>query len=115
MVCMCPTFFKVVTPSRLVGRQVYQRFGQTYCLHCDHFSPEDGDSMFMQNVGICLQVHTAQKTRSPPWELQHTHGLHSFSIATNSFPNANVSQTNYVKVLNDGGDFKDCQQTSQYV
>jgi hypothetical protein len=28
------------------------------------FSPEDGESMFLQNVGIYLQVHTAPKTRT---------------------------------------------------
>jgi hypothetical protein len=33
------------------------------------FNPEDGDSMFLQNVRIYLQVHTASQprtTKSPP-------------------------------------------------
>jgi hypothetical protein len=29
------------------------------------FGPEDGDSMFLRNVGICLQVHTALQPRRP--------------------------------------------------
>jgi hypothetical protein len=40
-------------PCAFVGR--YQHFRETYCLL---FMAEDGDSMFLQNVGICLQVWT---------------------------------------------------------
>jgi hypothetical protein len=39
----------VVTPCELVGR--YQCLAGTYCL----FSPEDGGSIFLRNIGICLQ------------------------------------------------------------
>jgi hypothetical protein len=46
--------FWVVKPCGLVGR--YQRFEGT-------FSPEDGDSIFLRNVGIYLQVHTALQPR----------------------------------------------------
>jgi hypothetical protein len=46
----------VVTPCGLVGG--YKLFGGTYYLHS---SPEDGGSMFLRNVGICLQV-TTQRT-----------------------------------------------------
>jgi hypothetical protein len=28
-----------------------------------HFSPKDGDRMFLQNIGICLQVHMASQPR----------------------------------------------------
>jgi hypothetical protein len=41
--------FRVVTPCGLV----------------DRFSPEDGDSMFLRNVGVYLQVHTALQTIRP--------------------------------------------------
>jgi hypothetical protein len=34
------------------------RFGETFCLYT-RFSPEDGDSMFLRNGGIYLQLHTA--------------------------------------------------------
>jgi hypothetical protein len=30
-----------------------------------HFSPEDGDSMFLQNIGVCLQVHMVLLPRRP--------------------------------------------------
>jgi hypothetical protein len=55
-----------VTPCGIVGR--HQRFGETYCLH------RQGDSMFLQNFGIYLRVHTASQPRrttltsSPPWK-----------------------------------------------
>jgi hypothetical protein len=45
-----------------------------YNLECN--SPEDGDSMFLWNVGTYLQVHVALQPRrpttifSPPWEPQ---------------------------------------------
>jgi hypothetical protein len=50
-------FFRVVTPCELVSR--HQRFGGTY------FSPEDGGSMFLRNIGVYLQVHTALQPRRP--------------------------------------------------
>jgi hypothetical protein len=39
------------------------------------FSPEDGDSMFLRNIGIYLRVYTASQSRrtsstSPPWILR---------------------------------------------
>jgi hypothetical protein len=36
---------------------------------CTYFSPEDGDSIFLRNVGIYLHVYTASQPRtlsSPP-------------------------------------------------
>jgi hypothetical protein len=51
--------FRIVTPCGLAG--VYERFRITYC-----FSPEDGGSMFLRNVGTHLQVHTALQPRRPP-------------------------------------------------
>jgi hypothetical protein len=47
--------FWVVTPYRFVGS--FQRFGGTYCL-------EDGDNMFLRNVGIYLRVFTASQHRA---------------------------------------------------
>jgi hypothetical protein len=52
--------FWVVRPHELVGR--YQRFGEIYCLR---LQGEDGDNMFLRNVGICLQVHMALQPRRP--------------------------------------------------
>jgi hypothetical protein len=34
--------------------------GQSTSQH-RHFSPEDGDSMLLRNVGICLHIHIASK------------------------------------------------------
>jgi hypothetical protein len=34
-----------------------------------HFSPEDGEIMFLQNVGIDLQNHTAQNPRHQHYNL----------------------------------------------
>jgi hypothetical protein len=47
----------VVTLRGVVGR--YQRFGVAYCLQLQQFSPEDGDSMLLRNVGVDLEIHTA--------------------------------------------------------
>jgi hypothetical protein len=47
-------FFWVLAPCKLVDR--CQRFGEIY-------SPEDGDSMFLRNVGIYRRVYTAPKPR----------------------------------------------------
>jgi hypothetical protein len=44
----------VVTPCGILG--TYKRFGETYC-------PEDGGSIFLRNVGIYIQVHTALQPR----------------------------------------------------
>lgn len=47
-----------VIPSEIVSG--YQCFGETDCLHLhDYFSPEDGHSMFLRNVGMYLQVRMA--------------------------------------------------------
>jgi hypothetical protein len=81
----------VVALCNLLG--IYQRVGGTYCsvfrvevrserkgivytslegvsCHGDlatlHFSPEDGGSMFLRNIGIQPKDYTAQQTRSPP-------------------------------------------------
>jgi hypothetical protein len=48
--------FWVVTPYGLVGG--YQRFGG--------FSPDDGNSMFCQNVDTHLKVHMMSESRRPP-------------------------------------------------
>jgi hypothetical protein len=52
-------FFWMVTPCKRVGR--YQRFRETtVCIfRVSIVSPEDGDSMFLRNVGIYLRVYTA--------------------------------------------------------
>jgi hypothetical protein len=61
-------------PYGLVGRP--QRFRETYCL-C--FRPEDGDSMFLWNVGVYLQGYMVLLSRRPtltsslPWEHQITY------------------------------------------
>jgi hypothetical protein len=68
-------FFWVLAPCKLVSR--CQRFGETYCLHLqdgsleygdclksEDFSPEDGDSIFLRNFGIYLQIYTLQKLRT---------------------------------------------------
>jgi hypothetical protein len=49
--------FCVLTPCGLVGR--YEHFGES------NFSPEDGDSMFLRNVGVYLQIHMALLPRRP--------------------------------------------------
>jgi hypothetical protein len=59
-VMMLMLVFWVMTPCGLTGD--YQHFGGTHCLYRQHFSPEDGDSIFLANVGINLQVHTALPT-----------------------------------------------------
>jgi hypothetical protein len=58
--------FWVIAPCSLV--EVYQYFRGTCCLHHHGSSPfsfgaENGDSMFLWNVGIYLQVHTALQSR----------------------------------------------------
>jgi hypothetical protein len=60
--------FWVITPFGLVVR--YQRFGGTHCLHLQGLSSEDGGGMFLRNVGIYLQVHTALRSRGPT---RHAH------------------------------------------
>jgi hypothetical protein len=57
---MSMLFFRIVTPCGLVGR--YEGSGGTFCLYLQ-ISPEGGDSMFLPNVGINLQVHTALQFR----------------------------------------------------
>jgi hypothetical protein len=32
-----------------------------------YFNPEDGGSIFLRNVGICLQFHTELQLRTPTW------------------------------------------------
>jgi hypothetical protein len=55
---MSMLFFWVMTPCGLADS--YQRFGETQAYSLHLHSPEDGDSMFLRNVGNCLQVHTGQ-------------------------------------------------------
>jgi hypothetical protein len=59
VVKMLMLLFLAVTPSGLVGR--YQHFGGTFYIA---YSPEDRSSIFLQKVGIYLQVHTALEPRS---------------------------------------------------
>jgi hypothetical protein len=49
-----------LAPYRFVGRQ---RFGGIYYLCHFHSSPEDGNSNFLQNVGIHLRIYTAPKPK----------------------------------------------------
>jgi hypothetical protein len=67
--------FRVLTPREFVRR--YQRFGGTYCLHVQGWSPEVGGSMFLRSVCVHIQVHRASQPGIPrvmtywqPWELQ---------------------------------------------
>jgi hypothetical protein len=55
--------FWVLAPCGLVGRR--QLFGETYCLHLQDFSPEDGDSMFIRNVGIYFSTILERKVPKP--------------------------------------------------
>jgi hypothetical protein len=68
-----------------------QRFGETCCLHLQgssddaglipstskhcHFSPEDGDSMFLQNVCIWLWIYVTKnpETSLLQWKTQTSH------------------------------------------
>jgi hypothetical protein len=59
--------FWVVMPCGLIGG--YQCFAETYCLH--NFIPEDADSIFLENVGIYLQVHMASQPRRAAYHLCH--------------------------------------------
>jgi hypothetical protein len=52
--------FCVVTPCELVGG--YQSFGGTYS---PTFSPEDGGSMFLRNVGLYIKDHMELQLRGP--------------------------------------------------
>jgi hypothetical protein len=56
-------FFWVLVLCRLISR--CQCFGEMYCLHLQGciFSPEDGDIMFLRNVGVYWQVYMAPKPR----------------------------------------------------
>jgi hypothetical protein len=49
--------FWVVPLCGLVG--TYRHLRGTYC----HFIPEDARSIFLRNIGICLQVHSAYNRR----------------------------------------------------
>jgi hypothetical protein len=86
----CPGFWRSV--DSLVDADVSEKIWPTYSLillflqpyinpstsQPRNFSSEDGESMFLQNVGIYLRVSTATKPRassssSPPWEPQIAH------------------------------------------
>lgn len=73
----------VVTPCVLVS--IYQHFEKHWYLHTSPHGIKDGDSMFLPNTDIYLQVHTAistqnhisftfplQETRSHPTRPNHT-------------------------------------------
>jgi hypothetical protein len=51
-------FFWVVTSCGLACR--YQCVTEAYCFH---LSPEDGDRMFFQTIGVYLQVYTVLSPR----------------------------------------------------
>jgi hypothetical protein len=51
-------FFWAVMLCGLIGR--HQCYGETVSI----FNPEDGDGMFLQNIGIYLQVHTTSQPRT---------------------------------------------------
>jgi hypothetical protein len=55
---MVMKFFWVLAPCKLAGR--CQRFGEHIV---SIFRAEDGDVMFLQNVGIYRRVYTAPKPR----------------------------------------------------
>jgi hypothetical protein len=50
--------FRVLAPYRFSGR--CQRFGETVSI----LSPEDGDSIFLRNVGNYLRVYYGAKTQN---------------------------------------------------
>jgi hypothetical protein len=52
--------FWVITTCGLVGN--HRCFGETHYLQ--HFNSEDEDSMFLQNVGVYIQDHTALQPRT---------------------------------------------------
>jgi hypothetical protein len=52
----------VVTTCGLVDR--YQRFEGTYCVCLQERSADDGNSTFIRNVCVCLQVHMESQCRS---------------------------------------------------
>jgi hypothetical protein len=58
VVKMSMLFFWVVMLCGLIGR--YQCYGETVSI----FNPEDGDGMFLQNIGIYLQVHATSQPRT---------------------------------------------------
>jgi hypothetical protein len=55
--------FWVVTPCGLVGRYHISEKHTVSIFRV--FGLEDGNSMFLQNVDICLQVHMALQPRKP--------------------------------------------------
>jgi hypothetical protein len=77
----------VITPCGLVGR--YQRFGATY--------REDGGSIFLWNVGIYLQVHTAlqpRRTTSP--SAKHTRKFQAVYVKSSC--NSKFGTTNLIRL-----------------
>jgi hypothetical protein len=55
------------------------------------FRAEDGSSMFLWNLGIYLQVHTALLSRRPTWTLDHSENLVSHTGGT--FPEIILDST----------------------
>jgi hypothetical protein len=60
-------------------------------LYPESWNPEDGDSMFLRNVGIYLRVHTVSQPRttsssSPPWELQISYISENVKTSIKSSP-----------------------------
>jgi hypothetical protein len=65
-------------------------FQGTYCVHINLFSPEDGDSKFLRNAGIYIQVHTVLLPRR-------------YSISTNNIW-AKQKQSHNTPMETQGGD-----------
>jgi hypothetical protein len=56
--------FWTVTPCGRVGKQAYQRFGRTCCLH---LQPWKWRKYVLSKVGVYLEVYTESQPRSPTW------------------------------------------------
>jgi hypothetical protein len=74
----------VVTVRGLVC--TYKNLTETFCLHLQHFSHEEGDNLFLWKNDICLQIHTALQSRRPtltfsPCENQNSHEV-QYSISS---------------------------------
>jgi hypothetical protein len=77
------------------------------------FSPEDGNSMFLRNVGIYRRVHTSSKPRtsssssssssfSPPWNPQFSCiYLAQYRAATRSYPEPAESSPHHTLLFTD--------------
>jgi hypothetical protein len=74
---------------------IYQHFGGTYIHFQGHFSPEDGGSMFLQNVGTAYKS-TNRKTSINIFTAMKTTNLISFLILSSQ-----ISKWSYVVRISD--------------